>query len=158
MSQLAHEQHPDLQRDGANAVDGHGAGATHFSRIGGAGAVDRLVEAFYARMDSLPQARAIRALHADDLSPTKEVLKRYLGEWMGGPPLYSRERGHPRLRMRHSGFKIGEAERDAWLICMGGALEEVVADTGLRDELFRAFFKLADWVRNQPGNPHDQRL
>jgi hemoglobin len=158
MSQLAYEQHPDIRRDGDNAVDKHGAGAAHFSRIGGAAAVDRLVEAFYARMDSLPEARAIRALHANDLSPTKDVLKRYLGEWMGGPPLYSRERGHPRLRMRHFGVKIGEAERDAWLVCMQGALEEVVADTGLRDELFRAFFKLADWVRNQPGNPHDQRL
>lgn len=128
---------------------------TFFSRIGGAAMVDRLVEAFYARMDSLPEAQTIRALHPGDLASTKDVLKRYLGEWMGGPPLYSRERGHPRLRMRHFGFKIGEAERDAWLLCMGGALEEVVADATLRAEMYQAFFKLADWVRNQPGNPHD---
>lgn len=74
---------------------------------------------------------------------------------MGGPPLYSQERGHPRLRMRHLGFKIGEAERDAWLACMRGALEEVIADAPLR-ELLEAFFKLADWMRNQPGNPHDR--
>jgi len=131
------------------------AGATHFSRIGGAPAVDRLVEAFYARMDSLPEAQVIRVLHPKDLSATKELLKRYLGEWMGGPPLYSGARGHPRLRMRHFGFKIGETERDAWLACMGGALTETVADAALREELFQAFFKLADWVRNQPGNPHD---
>ena len=51
--------------------------------------MDRLVEAFYARMDTMPGA-GIRAFHAPDLSSTKEVLKRYLGEWMGGPPLYSR--------------------------------------------------------------------
>lgn len=140
---------------GDNAISGNAV--THFTRIGGASAVDRLVEAFYARMDRLPEARVIRAFHAADLSATKEVLKRYLGEWMGGPPLYSSERGHPRLRMRHLGFKIGEAERDAWLACMRGALGEVVADATLRDELFAAFFKLADWMRNQPGNPHDQR-
>ncbi len=157
MSQLAQEQHPDLRQAEEDAAGKHDAGATHFFRIGGAPAVDRLVEAFYARMDRLPEARAIRSLHADDLSATKDVLKRYLGEWMGGPPLYSRERGHPRLRMRHFGFKIGEAERDAWLMCMEGALDEVVADRGLRDELFKAFFKLADWVRNQPGNPHDRQ-
>jgi hemoglobin len=131
--------------------------ATNFERIGGAAGVDRLVEAFYARMDSLPAAAAIRSLHADDLSTTKDVLKRYLGEWLGGPPLYSRERGHPRLRQRHLRFKIGEAERDAWLMCMGGALQEGVADASLRDELFAAFAKLADWMRNQPGNPHDEQ-
>ena len=133
------------------------ADVTPFSRIGGAPAVDRLVEAFYARVDSLPEARTVRAMHAADLTATKEVLKRYLGEWMGGPPLYSRERGHPRLRMRHIGFAIGEAERDAWLMCMGGALDEVVADARLRGELFQAFSKLADWMRNQPGNAHDGR-
>jgi len=141
----------------ANAAEKDDAGATRFVRIGGAAGVDRLVEAFYARMDSLPEANAIRALHPDDLSGTKEVLKRYLGEWMGGPPLYSAERGHPRLRQRHLRFSIGEAERDAWLTCMGGALQETVADAMLRDELFEAFAKLADWMRNQPGNLHDQR-
>ncbi len=129
--------------------------ATQFGRIGGAAGVDRLVESFYAHMDALPVATGIRGLHANDLSATKEVLKRYLGEWMGGPKLYSQERGHPRLRMRHMRFKIGEAERDAWLACMRGALNETVADTALRAELFGAFAKLADWMRNQPGNPHD---
>jgi hemoglobin len=131
--------------------------ATHFSRIGGAASIDRLVEAFYARMDALSEARTIRAMHADDLSPTKAVLKRYLGEWMGGPKLYSAERGHPRLRMRHIRFKIGEGERDAWLLCMRGALDEVVADASLREELFEALAKLADWMRNDPDNPHDRQ-
>src|SRR6266700_7614265 len=61
-----------------------------FDRIGGAVAVDRLVEAFYRRMDTLPEARAIRAMHAPDLVPIGVVLKRYLGEWTGGPKLLSR--------------------------------------------------------------------
>jgi hemoglobin len=131
--------------------------ATHFSRLGGAASIDRLVEAFYVRMDALSQARTIRAMHADDLSATKAVLKRYLGEWMGGPKLYSAERGHPRLRMRHIRFKIGEGERDAWLLCMRGALDEVVADASLREELFEALAKLANWMRNDPDNPHDRQ-
>lgn len=156
MSQAAHEARQDLREEAKNVVKEDQADATPFRRIGGAASVDRLVEAFYAHMDSLPTAQGIRALHADDLSATKEVLKRYLGEWMGGPKLYSQERGHPRLRQRHLRFKIGEAERDAWLTCMRGALDEVVGDAGLRDELFAAFAKLADWMRNQPGNPHDR--
>jgi hemoglobin len=57
--------------------------------------------------------------------------------------------------MRHFGFKIGETERELWMMCMRGALEEVVSDVALRAELDEKFYKLADWVRNQPGNPHD---
>lgn len=155
MVRLVLQQGSDVRPDAESVANEAPTKSTQFSRIGGAPAVNRLVEAFYARMDGLPEAQAIRAMHADDLSPTKEVLKRYLGEWMGGPPLYSQERGHPRLRMRHFGFKIGEAERDAWLLCMRGALDETIADAGLRAELFQAFLKLADWMRNQPGNPHD---
>lgn len=126
-----------------------------FKRIGGSVTVDRLVESFYSRMDSLPEAKTIRALHASDLEPAKRTLKRYLSEWMGGPKLYSEEKGHPRLRQRHLGFPIGEAERDAWLLCMSGALEETVADAAAREEILTLLAKLADWMRNQEGNPHD---
>jgi hemoglobin len=128
-----------------------------FDRIGGPVAVDRLVEAFYRRMDTLPEARAIRTMHADDLGPIKQVLKRYLAEWTGGPKLYSAEKGHPRLRQRHFGFSIGEAERDAWLHCMRGALQETIEDDGARQELDVALTRLADWMRNQAGNPHDAK-
>jgi hemoglobin len=126
-----------------------------FERIGGAVVVDRLVEAFYKRMDALPEAMTVRAMHAPDLGPTKNVLKRYLSEWTGGPRLYSPEKGHPRLRQRHMGFSIGDAERDAWLLCMRGALGETIADRVARRELDAALTKLADWMRNQAGNPHD---
>ena len=126
-----------------------------FERIGGALTIDRLVEGFYRRMDVLPEAKGIRAMHAADLEPTKNVLKRYLCEWMGGPKLYSAEKGHPRLRQRHMGFKIGEQERDAWLLCMRGALEESVTDVEARQEIYGLLAKLADWMRNQAGNPHD---
>jgi hemoglobin len=130
---------------------------TNFIRIGGQPAVNRLVDSFYRRMDTLREARGVRAMHQADLTSTKEVLKRYLGEWLGGPALYSAERGHPRLRMRHIRLRIGPAERDAWMLCMSGALEETVTDTALRQTLHDAFLKLADWVRNDPENPHDKR-
>ncbi len=55
-----------------------------FERIGGALTINRLVEGFYRRMDVLPDAKGIRAMHAANLEPTKNVLKRYLCEWMGG--------------------------------------------------------------------------
>lgn len=120
--------------------------------------VDRLVDSFYHRMDTLPEATGIRAIHAEDLGPVKQVLKSYLGEWLGGPRLYSQTHGHPRLRQRHMRFSIGEAERDAWMLCMHGALDEVIEDAALRAHLLQSFFKLADWVRNDGGNPHDSHI
>jgi hemoglobin len=132
-----------------------GVQVSMFERIGGAVVVDRLVESFYRRMDELPEAKTIRIMHGDDLGPLKSVLKRYLSEWTGGPKLYSPEKGHPRLRQRHMGFSIGNAERDAWLLGMRGALDETVADAAARQDLDAALTKLADWMRNQAGNPHD---
>lgn len=126
-----------------------------FDRIGGAGIIDRLVEGFYKRMEEMPQARTILEMHPKDLGPVKNLLKRYLCEWTGGPKLYSVEKGHPRLRQRHMRFPIGEAERDAWLLCMMGALEETIADSEARQEIFVNLAKLANWMRNQEGNPHD---
>ena len=50
-------------------------------------------------------------------------LKMFLEQYWGGPTTYSEERGHPRLRMRHAGFHIDLAARDAWLSCALGALD-----------------------------------
>jgi hemoglobin len=130
---------------------------TLFERIGGAAVVDRLVEAFYREMDHQPDARAIRGMYPADLGPPKAVLKRYLGEWMGGPKLYSAEESRPRLRQRHLCYPIGEEERDAWLSCLRAALAETVADGVCRAEIDAQLTRLADWMRNQPGNPHDAR-
>ena len=94
-------------------------------------------------------------MHKRDLGRTKDVLKRYFGEWLGGPKLYSAERGEPRLRRRHLGFAIGEAERDAWLLCMRHALDESIADVPARLKVQAELEKLANWMRTGPGNPHD---
>jgi hemoglobin len=121
----------------------------HFARIGGEEAVHRLVEAFYRRMDTQEEAAIIRAMHGDDLGEIKAVLRLYLTEWLGGPKEYSLRRGPPRLRARHSMLPIGTAERDAWMECMRGALEEVVADAPLRNELEAAFLRVANMLVNQ---------
>jgi hemoglobin len=120
-----------------------------FDRIGGKAAVDRLVDAFYGHMDSLPEARTIRDMHDGDLGPIGDVLKRYLTEWTGGPKLYSPEKGHPRLRQRHMGFPIDNAARDAWMTCMHNALVETISDQAAREELEGNMKKLADWMRNR---------
>ena len=126
-----------------------GVAASMFERIGGSATIDRLVDRFYERMDTLPEANTIRAMHAEDLGLIRDVLKRYLTEWTGGPRLYTPEKGHPRLRQRHIGFAISDAERDAWLVCMRGAMEETVPDAAARQDLDKALSGLADWMRNR---------
>lgn len=126
-----------------------------FTRLGGVPTIARLVDAFYDTMERRAEFAALRALHAPELGPTRDVLKLYLTEWTGGPADYSAAKGHPRLRRRHMHIRIGTRERDEWLACMALALAATVADEPVRAVLAEKFAKLADWMRNQPGNPHD---
>ncbi len=121
----------------------------HYQRIGGEAKVRQLVHRFYELMDELPEAHRIRKMHHISLKNSEDKLFMFLSGWMGGPQLYVEKFGHPRLRMRHLPFAIGEAERDQWMLCMTQALEEVVEDEALRKELTAAFYKVADFMRNQ---------
>jgi hemoglobin len=80
-----------------------------------------LVDRFYAGVAEDPVLR--RLYPEEDLGPAAERLRLFLIQYWGGPHTYSDQRGHPRLRMRHVPFAIGEAERDAWLRHMRAALD-----------------------------------
>ena len=121
----------------------------YYERIGGEAGVRRLVHRFYEIMDTMPEAAGIRDLHAD-MARAQDRLFMFLSGWMGGPSLYTEQFGHPRLRMRHMPFPIGESERDQWMACMTQALDETVDDVALRQELKTDFYKIADFMRNQP--------
>jgi len=120
----------------------------HFEKLGGEEQVKLLVEKFYFYMNTLPEAATIRAMHEPDLTYTKQVLTKFLIEWLGGPKVYSAEKGHPRLRQRHLTFPIDEAARDAWMLCMKHAMNDVVSDETLKQQMEQAFFKTADFIRN----------
>jgi hemoglobin len=122
---------------------------THYERIGGEAKVRELVQRFYHLMDELPEAYGVRKMHPPSLKGAEDKLFKYLSGWMGGPQLFVQEFGHPMLRQRHLPFSISKAERDQWLLCMGQALEDVVEDEQLRNELKVAFIKVADFMRNQ---------
>jgi hemoglobin len=127
---------------------------THYQRIGGEAKVRELVERFYDHMDELPETWDIRKLHAEDLAGSRQKLFDFLSGWMGGPQLYVEKHGHPMLRRRHLPFPIGDQERDQWLHCMQLALNEVVVDARLRTELYQAFVKVADHMRNRAPLHH----
>lgn len=131
---------------------------TPYERLGGAERVRELVDRFYDHMDSLDEAKGIRALHARSLRVSREKLFMFLSGWLGGPGLYVAKYGHPRLRARHLPFSIGEHERDQWLMCMKKALSDMAIDDSLLKELESAFWRTADHMRNRPEEQADTRL
>lgn len=48
-------------------------------------------------------------------------------------------------------FAIGVSERDQWMACMKQAMQDVGLADELRSQLEAAFFKTADFLRNQPA-------
>lgn len=132
--------------------------ATPFELLGGEKVLFALVERFYALMDSEPEFHAVRRLHPADLSGSRDKLFMFLSGYLGGPPLYQERIGAPMLRARHLPYPIGKAERDAWLACMGRALEETeVEPPELRDWMMQQFFATADWMRNKAGDTPGER-
>ena len=124
---------------------------THYERIGGAEVVCKLVDRFYDLMDQQQDSQGIRELHAKSLKASREKLFMFLSGWLGGPQLYVEKFGHPRLRQRHLPFAIGESERDQWMNCMIETMQDLGLEEGLREELKRAFWKTADFMRNKEG-------
>jgi hemoglobin len=112
-------------------------GLTVYEAAGGEPTFRRLVDRFYAGVAADP---LLRPLYPDeDLAPAAEHLKLFLMQYWGGPDTYSRTRGHPRLRLRHQPFSIGQAERDAWLGHMTAAVESLELPPEVR-EAFLDYF------------------
>ena len=117
--------------------------------IGGAAKVEELVDRFYDLMALEKPFADLRAMHAQDLSSSRDKLKLFLSGWLGGPDIYSPKHGHPMLRARHLPFKIGLNERNQWLTCMYRAMEDCGIDSQIGAQLEESFFNTADWMRNQ---------
>ena len=95
---------------------------TLYERVGGDEFFVELVERFYQLVEA---DFSLRPLYPEDLEPGKAHLAAFLAQYWGGPRRYSRQRGHPRLRLRHMPFPIGQKERDAWVTNMVSALDSM---------------------------------
>lgn len=122
---------------------------TPYDSIGGEDQVRRLADRFYEVMDRNPEFQGIRSLHPSDLKTSSDKFFQFLSGWLGGPQLYIQQHGHPRLRMRHAPFPIGESERDQWLGCMAQAMDEEEISGQLRTFLDARFAQVADHMRNK---------
>jgi hemoglobin len=112
---------------------------TIYHLVGGEATFRRLVDNFYARVEKDP---VLRPLFPADMEPGKEVQCLFLIQYFGGPSYYLEKRGHPRLRMRHVPFTIGQRERDAWVQHMLAAVDEIGINEPYRT-VMRQYFEQA---------------
>jgi hemoglobin len=84
--------------------------------------IEAIVAGFYRRVPDDPILGPMYPAH--DLAGAEHRLKGFLVYRFGGPPDYLKERGHPRLRLRHAPFALDSAARDRWLQLMMAAVDE----------------------------------
>ena len=125
------------------------SGRSLYERIGRTVGVRRLVKRFFDLMETLPEAAPCRAVFPPDLEDSRQKLFEYLNGWLGGPKLYLKRRGAPKLRRRHFLMNIGSAQRDAWLLCFRLAAEETIADAAARDMLLPQVESIAYYLQNR---------
>jgi hemoglobin len=131
-----------------------------FDVVGGEKFFVDLVDRFY---DGVETDQVLIPLYPEgsDTIGARRRLALFLMQYFGGPDTYMQERGHPRLRMRHFPYQIGEKERDHWLLHMVGAIEDTIAQlsetaglseevqSALRNELVEYVVNAAEHLRNQ---------
>jgi hemoglobin len=105
-----------------------------------------MVDHFY---DLVFEHELIGRLFKSDKNEIKEKQRLFLTQFLGGPPLYSEQYGHPRLRARHMPHPIDENDAVAWLSCMSEAITRLNVDESLKDELFKRFVPTAMFMVNK---------
>jgi hemoglobin len=124
---------------------------TPYELIGGTeDAVRHLVTCFYEVMDTDPEMKTLRALHAGDLSPMRERLTWFMSGWLGGPALYAeRNDGSVCITKAHQPFPIDAEMRDLWMTCMRRALEKAGTPEPVRQMLDAPLARVAEFLRNR---------
>ena len=120
---------------------------TVYEMVGGAETFQKLAATFYRRVET---DTLLRPMYPKHLKCAEDMLRDFLAQFFGGPADYSALRGHPRLRMRHARFKIGQAERDAWLANMYASIDEVGIAEPNRSLMRGYFMEASTFLINTP--------
>lgn len=128
------------------------ASASPYDRIGGAETIARLVDAFYPRVKRDPD---LAPIFPEDITPVRDKQYLFLTQFLGGPPLYSQEYGHPMLRARHMPHPVTPRRAEAWLRCMRAAMDEIGLAGEARDYIFERLTLTARHMINRPDEESD---
>ncbi len=119
-----------------------------YEAVGGMKTFTALVDAFYRRVETDPVLRPVYPTNSSCFHSARDHLALFLAQFFGGPRTYSEKRGHPHLRMRHARFRIGQAERDAWLTNMLAAMDEVAIPEDAAGPMRRYFEEASEFLIN----------
>lgn len=119
---------------------------TPFETIGEA-RLHQLIDAFYDKVSRHPD---LFPIFPKDLTETARKQKQFMTQYLGGPPLYTEEHGHPMLRARHLPFEITETRARAWLSCMNEAMDDIGLDGMIREAFFSKLILTAQHMINKP--------
>jgi hemoglobin len=121
------------------------------ARLGGEEGIGRWVRRFYDRIGAHP----LLAHLFRDLEQAKEKQHAYFVEFFGGPRRYTERFGRPFLRYQHRHFRIGQAERDAWMALALASLREEIDDGEVLAEVERRLGAIADAMINHHPEKKD---
>ena len=125
---------------------GERVGGNFFEMVGGEATFQRLTAKFY---EGVATDEILRPMYPEeDLGPAEERLRLFLIQYWGGPTTYQELRGHPRLRMRHSPFKINPLARERWLHHMRAAVESLQLPPQRQAELWAYLDRAATAMLN----------
>ncbi len=128
-----------------------------YEQVGGLPFFERLVDRFYEGVRHDDVLRPLYPEQDDALAGARRRLTLFLVQYWGGPTTYLEERGHPRLRARHSPFPVGVVQRDRWLLHMRAAIDGSGAPADAAERLHAYMTMAADAMRNIDESAADQR-
>jgi len=117
---------------------------TLLKALGGEAGCKRLSAAFYARVGKEPILRPL--FPGKSLRCATEEFAAFLIQFLGGNEDQTQSRWWLSLRESHARFKIGPAERSAWLKLMGATLEAAPLDETTRNALTQFFLHSSAYV------------
>src|SRR3954447_4994299 len=118
--------------------------ARFLQALGGEAGCKRLSAEFYARVGTDPVLRPL--FPGKSLRCATEEFAAFLIQFLGGDEQQTQHRWWLSLRESHARFRIGAAERSAWLWHMGETLDMASLDEGARNALRQFFLHSSAYV------------
>jgi hemoglobin len=131
--------------------------ATLLETLGGEAGCRRLSAAFYARVGKDPILRPL--FPGKSLKCAIEEFAAFLIQFLGGDEEQTQRRWWLSLRESHARFRIGHAERRAWLKHMGATLDGAPLDEPTRTALWQFFERSSAYVvGKEAARPEHEEL
>jgi hemoglobin len=118
--------------------------AAFLESLGGEEGCRRLSAAFYQRVGKDPFLRPL--FPGKSLTCATEEFAAFLIQFLGGDEEQTQHRWWLSLRESHARFRIGPAERSAWLKHMGATLEAAPLDEDARKALHQFFLRSSAYI------------